>query len=139
MPKLIKMKRSSKERLTKFLSFTITGVLYSIAAMGLLSSPRLLHKMLKLSEVSLDSMGFAPPNTAVPEAIRGVWWIDKGAGVVTVDLNLLRWTAGAGFHAHDAFTPGYQTVSNDLTELRLWFLVTVCGIRSHVLPAHATM
>ncbi|CAJ1426641.1 unnamed protein product [Effrenium voratum] len=63
--------------------------------------------------------------------VRGVWWIDAGPGVVTVDLNRLQ-PSGSEFIAQDV-EPGYQSVSEDLGGLRLFLFAALFGVRSHVL------
>ena len=116
----------------------MTGIVYAVVAGGLLSSPRLLRGLLQLDEVSLDALPFAPPNPSVPQSLRGLWWIDNGAGAVTVDLNRLRRDRrGQGFHVDDA-AKNYQSVSNNLSGLRFWLLSALAGIRSHM-PGDGTV
>ena len=129
---LIKMSKRRRSQLVSCVSYAMTGVVYAVAAGFLLSSPKLLRGLLQLDEVSLDELPFAPPNPSVPHGVRGVWWIDNGGGVVTVDLNRLqRDRRGRGFHVDDA-AKKFQAVSNDLTGLRLWLFAALAGLRLHV-------
>lgn len=101
----------------------------------LLKSPKALMAFLKLQEVQLSMLRFAPPNPLIPENVRGVWWILLGPGVVTVDLNRLLPVSSlpenTTFYIQDV-EPDYQTISNDLPGLRLWLFATLCKVRSHV-------
>ena len=94
-------------------------------------SPRALRRLLQLRKVPTGNLTFALPNPAVPENVRGVWWIDFGPGVVTVDLNRLEQSSESEFYAQDA-APEYQTVSDDLLGLRLFLFAVLCAVRSHV-------
>ncbi|CAE8702360.1 unnamed protein product [Polarella glacialis] len=91
-----------------------------------------LQRLLGLTEVKLSSLRFATPNLKVPENVRGVWWIDGGPGVITVDLNLLL-PAGSSssFYAQDVI-PDYQTVSSNLPGLQLFLFAIALCVRSHV-------
>ena len=134
----IKMKAARRRQLVSCVSYAMTGIVYAVVAGGLLSSPRLLRGLLQLDEVSLDALPFAPPNPSVPQSLRGLWWIDNGAGAVTVDLNRLRRDRrGQGFHVDDA-AKNYQSVSNNLSGLRFWLLSALAGIRSHM-PGDGTV
>ena len=130
----IKMKTARRRQLVSCVSYAMTGIVYAVVAGGLLSSPRLLRGLLQLDEVSLDALPFAPPNPSVPQSLRGLWWIDNGAGAVTVDLNRLRRDRrGQGFHVDDA-AKNYQSVSNNLSGLRFcavgsFLILSPCGCR----------
>eukprot|EP00913_Durusdinium_trenchii_P008643 g8117.t1 len=101
-----------------------------LALRKLLRSPAALQRLLALQRVPLARLSFAAPNQAVPKTVRGVWWIDFGPGVVTVDLNRLTAISNFDFYAEDA-APEYQSFSG-LAGLRAFLFAKLFSVRSHV-------